>query len=194
MSRFNQDIPADFTEFLTYWHSLPKVDGYGIPLKSDFNPASVIQMLPSVFLMDALESDLNIRLAGTKLEALLPFQLQNKKWSELFDSETEYMVTDLTNMVFNQKVGLFMVREIQFGNVVEHLKSIQLPFLDQNYEMKFIIGLTNAEDILRRHYNTMANMKLIDHKIVYSETVDIGFGKLDWCFQGEGLKPQLQSA
>ena len=93
-----------------------------------------------------------------------------------------------------REVGLFMVREIQIGNVVEHLKSIQLPFLDPQHEMKFIIGLTNAEDVLKRHYNTMADLSMVDHKIVYSETVDIGFGKLDWCFQGEGLTPQLQSA
>ncbi len=195
MTLVHQIIPAEFTEFLTYWHSLPKVEGQGIPLKADFNPASVIHMLPSIFLMDALEeSDLNIRLAGTKIEELLPIQLQNKKWRELFDNEAEYMVKDLTNMIFNQKVGLFVVREIHMGNVVEYLKSILLPFLGPQHDMQFIIGLSNAEDVLKRNYNQTANLQVTNHKVVYSETVDIGFGKLDWRYQVDGIPQQLQSA
>lgn len=139
-------------EFLAYWHSKcpPSETGEAFPRRKDIHPDEILQLLPSIFIVDVLrcggELDFRFRLVGTKI-VTIEGEHTGQRISDLFPDREGYSV--LWQQYRNAAAGAVWVRhEILRWPEQDQIvyEVILAPLQDDSGQVTMLLGLAHAPE------------------------------------------------
>ena len=177
--------PAAFDPFIAYWKEIQAIEGDAqsaqrdaarVPLRRDFNPMKIHQLLPFIYIVEwNSRDDVVIRICGTGLEERFGKSLKGANYFKFCSPDQRPFFSILVEAVIHHPCALEVSRNVEMEDgTTREFSSLNLPLADDEGNPRFIVGMMN---ITRKapfgKTKQVGNARSIINKYGY---IDIGFG------------------
>ncbi|WND01623.1 PAS domain-containing protein [Temperatibacter marinus] len=178
MNIFEYKMPEKLLALWNYWQQLPKNGAYKVPLKKDFLPQEIVEILPHIVIQEVMDRDtVLLRLTGTILDQIWG---ENTSGSNTIDyahpSVQEYTKTHYEG-ICNPPCGSYAIenRKNAMG-LRKHIHMLNLPLANKAGQPVYRVACLFEESAIKETMDEY-ELKVYDHsKITLMRYFDLGNG------------------
>lgn len=165
-----------FDRLTAYWHSLQAQADGGVPLRSQFNPSHIVQLLPFVFMMERERPDvIRVRLCGTALDEISGTSITGHNYLDVCPPEDRQLYQGMMHQVLAFPCAVRLSRDITFTNRRTYsLTSLSYPLCGKDGLPRFTIGIMLPSRVLQS--SDLRNGPVLKSVLKKLDYIDIGFG------------------
>lgn len=162
---------------LDYWHSLPVPEGLNVPLKADFDPAAVVDLLPYMTIHERVSRyDMRTRLTGTAIDEILGVNYTDANLFDIFEEQTHDFFATLHDHMFGTPCGSRIVRNVSLPDGSRfQIGSIHLPMAKDANTVNYLLTLMTPEPDFRVSGDG-DDMIHVKHLRLFLKYIDLGYG------------------
>lgn len=166
----------DFDRFATYWRTLQKASWAAIPLRSQFDPAQIVQILPYVYMLERKSpKNILVRVCGTALDQISGTSITGRNYLDVCPKEDRQLYAELTHQVLAKPCAALLERDVTFlNNKTFSLTSQGFPLADADGIPRYTVGLMIPNRTMRT--NDMQNGTVLSSRLKKLTYIDVGFG------------------
>jgi len=170
-------VSADsFDQFTVYWKTLQAAADGPLPVRSQFEPAKILALLPYVYLLEHKSpEEMMVRLMGTALDEISPVPITGRNYFDVCPPEDVTFYREINRYLRALPCASLVVRDITFDNGKTYtLSSLGYPMADEDGMLKYSIGLLlPCRQFKSDEKDNGGVARMVLRDLTY---IDIGFG------------------
>ena len=152
-----------------YWKE--QCQGDLVPLRYDIEPAKIAAHLPDIFLIDKLEENKTISLAGSRMCSLFDRELKGEMFPTLFAAEDQNTPIAVCNTVANESVPAIFGILAHTKDATLSIETLMLPLRGENNKIDSLLCMLSPMSTPSWiGHKAVIGLEILSFRIIWPET------------------------